>query len=104
MLGGAGLAVSASSTHASEAADFAAWVAGARAQREVVLPNGGQPASRGAWLDPRADEIVGGFFSGTRRTLEAPANSGGVGSKSGRGSDWSTCFALTPGKTRSSPS
>lgn len=70
MLGGAGLAVSATSKHPHDAAEFAAWVAGASAQREVVLPNGGQPASRAAWLDPEADELVGGFFSGTRRTLE----------------------------------
>ena len=70
VLGGAGLAVTATSKHPYDAADFAAWVAGASAQREVVLPNGGQPASRGAWLDPEADELVGGFFSGTRRTLE----------------------------------
>jgi multiple sugar transport system substrate-binding protein len=71
VLGGAGLAVSASCGHPNEAAEFAAWMAGAEAQRAVVLPNDGQPASRSVWLDAEADTVVGGFFSGTRTTIEA---------------------------------
>jgi multiple sugar transport system substrate-binding protein len=71
VLGGAGLAVSAHSTHPDEAAAFAAWMAGAEAQRTVVLPHGGQPASRSVWHDAEADRVVGGFFSGTRTTIEA---------------------------------
>jgi multiple sugar transport system substrate-binding protein len=71
VLGGAGLAVSASSKQAHEAAAFAAWIAGADVQRTVVLGNNGQPASRSVWLDPAADEVVGGFFSGTRATIES---------------------------------
>lgn len=70
MLGGAGLAVSATAVHPREAAQFAAWAAGADAQLRVVVPNGGQPASRTAWLDPAADEASGGFFGATRRALE----------------------------------
>lgn len=72
ILGGAGLAVSAESVRAGEAAAFAAWVCGPRAQADIVFPAGGQPASRAAWLDPALDAQVGGFFSGTRRTIESP--------------------------------
>ena len=71
VLGGAGLAISALSRHPEAAAAFAAWLAGAEAQRAVVLPHGGQPASRALWLDAEADAVVGGFFSGTRDTIES---------------------------------
>ncbi|MFI7066714.1 extracellular solute-binding protein [Kribbella sp. NPDC050124] len=71
VLGGAGLAVSASSKQANEAAAFAALMAGADVQRTIVLGNDGQPASRSVWFDPSADEVVGGFFSGTRTTIES---------------------------------
>ncbi|WP_410791844.1 extracellular solute-binding protein [Kribbella sp. C-35] len=71
VLGGAGLAVSAAGKHPDEAAAFAAWMAGADVQGTVVLGNDGQPASRSVWLDPAADEVVGGFFSGTRATIES---------------------------------
>jgi multiple sugar transport system substrate-binding protein len=71
ILGGAGLAVSASSAHASDAAAFAAWLSGAKAQREVVAPAGGQPGSRSAWLDPVVDRLTGGFTSGTLATMES---------------------------------
>jgi multiple sugar transport system substrate-binding protein len=70
-LGGAGLAVSSSSAHPAEAAAFAAWVTGSQAQVDVVFPNGGQPGSRAAWLDPRLDAAAGGFFSDTLATIEA---------------------------------
>jgi multiple sugar transport system substrate-binding protein len=71
ILGGAGLAVSAASPHRRAAADFAAWVSGAQAQREIVGPHGGQPGSASAWDDPGLDGACGGFLSGTRATIEA---------------------------------
>jgi len=71
VLGGAGLAVSATCPHPDEAAAFAAWIASREAQAEVVFPAGGQPASRSAWLDPGIDAASGGFFSGTRATIDA---------------------------------
>jgi multiple sugar transport system substrate-binding protein len=71
VLGGAGLAVSASSGRQGEAAVFAAWLSGAEAQRTVVAPAGGQPGSRSAWLDPEVDRLTGGFTSGTIATIEA---------------------------------
>jgi multiple sugar transport system substrate-binding protein len=71
VLGGAGLAVSAASTHAAEAAAFAAWASGRDVQRDIVGRNGGQPAHRSAWDDPDLDARAGGVYSGTRATIEA---------------------------------
>lgn len=70
ILGGAGIGVSARSAYPVEAAAFASWVSGTAVQRYVVLPNGGQPASAATWSDPTADAMVGGFFSGTRATMD----------------------------------
>lgn len=70
VLGGAGLAVSATSKHADEAAAFAAWVSEAEVQRVIVVPAGGQPGSRAAWTDPELDAAAGAFFSGTLATIE----------------------------------
>jgi multiple sugar transport system substrate-binding protein len=70
VLGGAGLAVTAAGRWPGEAAAFAAWIAGATAQRDIVCAHQGQPASTTVWADPSADRLVGGFFSGTRATIE----------------------------------
>lgn len=70
ILGGAGLAVSATSAHPDEAAAFAAFASGADAQRTLVGPAGGQPGSRTAWNDPDLDRAAGGFFAGTTATIE----------------------------------
>lgn len=71
ILGGAGLAVSGTSTNQKEAAEFAGWLASASVQRSIVFPAGGQPGSRSAWLDPDIDKAAGGFMSGTRATTES---------------------------------
>lgn len=70
ILGGAGLAVSATSEHPDEAAAFAAFASGPEAQRTIVGPAGGQPGSRTAWNDRALDRASGGFFSGTAATIE----------------------------------
>jgi multiple sugar transport system substrate-binding protein len=71
VLGGAGLAVSSASAHPVDAAAFAAWICSSAAQRRIVAPAGGQPASRSAWLDPEVDRLTGRFTSGTLATIEA---------------------------------
>jgi multiple sugar transport system substrate-binding protein len=65
ILGGAGLAVIATSEHAEDAAAFAAWASGAEAQAAFVVPNGGQPGSRTAWLAAEHP-----FFRDTLATIE----------------------------------
>lgn len=71
ILGGSGLAVSAASSSAGEAAAFARWVCDAETQPGLVGPAGGQPAHRAAWEDTALDAVCGRFFSRTRATLEA---------------------------------
>ena len=71
VLGGAGLAVSATSERPDEAAAFAAWASGADTQQTIVATHGGQPGSRSAWIDPALDAQAGGFYSRTLATIEA---------------------------------
>ena len=70
-LGGTGIAVSARSTHAGAAADFAFWAAGAEVQRGIYAQAGGQPGNAVAWDDALLDRAAGGFYSATRATLAA---------------------------------
>jgi multiple sugar transport system substrate-binding protein len=70
VLGGAGLAVSAGAVEPALAAAFAAWVCDAPAQRTVVLPHGGQPASRAVWSNPGRDRVATAFFHDTRSSME----------------------------------
>jgi multiple sugar transport system substrate-binding protein len=72
-IGGAGLGVSAQSKHAEAAEAFAAFMARSDTQCAVVARHHGQPAHRDAWHDAEIDRLFGGFFSGTRRTIEASA-------------------------------
>lgn len=69
ILGGAGLAVSAASRDAVLAAAFAAWLCEERAQRDVVLAHGGQPAHGAVWSAPRLAGAAGGFYADTRRSV-----------------------------------
>jgi multiple sugar transport system substrate-binding protein len=70
-LGGAGLAVSASSAHAEEACAYAAFTASPDVQRGPYVRGGGQPGHRAAWTDERADAIANGFFADTLDALDA---------------------------------
>jgi multiple sugar transport system substrate-binding protein len=69
-LGGTGIAVSARSAHVALACEFCWWVASGEVQAGLYVANGGQPAHAAAWDSARADELCGGFFSGTRRTMD----------------------------------
>lgn len=70
-LGGAGLAVSASTAHRDEALAYAAMVGDPGTQRADYLLSGGQPAAAAAWDDADANRITRDFFRSTRRTLDA---------------------------------
>ena len=70
LLGGAGIAVSAASTHLHEARAFAFWVASADTQAGVYYDGGGQPGNAAAWTDDRLNADSLDFFRGTRATLE----------------------------------
>jgi multiple sugar transport system substrate-binding protein len=70
VLGGTGLAISANCKHVAAALDYALFTANGQTQKNIYLQAGGQPAHRAAWDDSFADQLCGGFFSGTRSTQE----------------------------------
>jgi multiple sugar transport system substrate-binding protein len=70
-LGGAGLAVSASSPHAEAACAYAAFTASPRIQRTIYVEGGGQPGHRVAWTDPAVNDATGGFFRDTLAAIDA---------------------------------
>ena len=70
-LGGTGVAVSKNRGHCGEAVAYAKWLVAPRHQRGTYFREGGQPASLTAWTDLAVDCEAGGFFSGTRKTLES---------------------------------
>jgi multiple sugar transport system substrate-binding protein len=70
VLGGTGIAISASCKNVSAALDYAGFVAGGNAQKTIYLHAGGQPSHRAAWDDPAANALCGEFFSGTRLSQE----------------------------------
>ena len=69
-LGGAGIAVSARSSHVAESVDVAYWLASAEIQRGAYYELGGQPANAMAWEDPHVNADCLEFFTGTRATLD----------------------------------
>lgn len=71
LLGGAGIAVSATAIDVDAARRFACWLASGPTQRGVYFDHGGQPGHAEAWTDVRLNEETDGFFTGTRATLEA---------------------------------
>ncbi|WP_062467426.1 extracellular solute-binding protein [Demequina maris] len=70
LLGGAGIAVSARSSHMSEAVDHAFWVASGPVQESAYYDGGGQPGHADAWDSDRTNADSLDFFRGTRQTLE----------------------------------
>jgi multiple sugar transport system substrate-binding protein len=70
LLGGAGIAVSASSTQREEAVAHAFWLASAEVQAGPYFDGGGQPGNAVAWEDDRLNRETLDFFRGTRATLE----------------------------------
>jgi multiple sugar transport system substrate-binding protein len=69
-LGGAGIAVSASTRHPELARAAAATLAGAEAQSGPYTSGGGQPGNLRAWRSEAANAATHGFFRNTLRTLE----------------------------------
>ena len=68
-LGGTGIAVSAWSSCADAAVEFAYWVASDEVQRGLYAFGGGQPGNAAAWEDPAVNEPVFGFYRQTQATL-----------------------------------
>lgn len=69
-LGGAGLAISQNCKHRDIALEYALWVTGKECQRTLYVEAAGQPASKTAWLDSRANGLANGYFAETLPVLE----------------------------------
>ena len=69
-LGGAGIAVSASTQHPELATAVAATLAGAEVQSGPYTAGGGQPGNLRAWRSAAMNATTHGFFRNTLRTLE----------------------------------
>lgn len=70
VIGGTGIAVSASSPHRDLAVDYAFWVAGAECQAGLFFDAGGQPGNAVAWESEHCNAASRDFFRNTRDTLE----------------------------------
>jgi multiple sugar transport system substrate-binding protein len=96
VLGGTGIAISANCKNAAAALDYALFVASRGAQKGVYLHAGGQPSHRAAWEDALADQLCGGFFSGTalpqREAMIRPRYSGYVALQTDGGNALQECL------------
>ncbi|MCG8388830.1 MAG: ABC transporter substrate-binding protein [Cytophagales bacterium] len=70
VLGGAGIAVSATCKNKPGAVDFAAWVCGEYIQKGIYTRVQGQPGNIKAWEDPLANTLTHDFFTNTRHGLD----------------------------------
>lgn len=71
ILGGTGIAVSKRCVVTPALRTHLLWLMGEAAQRHFIPAQEGQPSLRAAWSDPAVDARWGGFYSGTRATLES---------------------------------
>lgn len=69
VLGGAGIAVTASCKEPQIAADFAAWICSNTIQSSIYVNAQGQPGNKFAWEDAAANKLTHNFFSNTLATL-----------------------------------
>jgi multiple sugar transport system substrate-binding protein len=70
VLGGTGIAISASSAHQNIALDYAFWIASAECQSGLYFNAGGQPGNAVAWESADCNTQCRNFFLNTRKTLE----------------------------------
>lgn len=71
VLGGTGLALTRRAAVSDALLDEIRTLMGLAAQTGLVPDEAGQPSARAAWTDPGIDARAGGFYGGTRETLEA---------------------------------
>jgi multiple sugar transport system substrate-binding protein len=70
LLGGAGIAISASCQAINEAASYLQWITSAECQRTLYFESGGQPGNRLAWTDGKVNAAASDFFLHTLKTLD----------------------------------
>ena len=69
-LGGTGIAITRRCPLEPALAAHLAWLLDPETQRTFIGAHEGQPSARRAWLDAELDELSGGFYLGTLRTIE----------------------------------
>ncbi|MCZ2722955.1 ABC transporter substrate-binding protein [Marinomonas sp. 15G1-11] len=69
ILGGAGVAVSAQTSHPDDAIKFATWISSEPIQSSIYLQNEGQPAHLGSWNKLKTDKLYHHFFNGVYNTM-----------------------------------
>ena len=70
VIGGTGIAISASCKNPTVAADYAFWIAGSECQKDLYFRSGGQPGHADAWESDECNAETRNFFRNTRETLE----------------------------------
>ena len=70
-LGGTGIAITRRCPLTPALAAHLAWLLEASTQATFIPRHEGQPSARAAWADASVDAAAGGFYSGTRATIEA---------------------------------
>lgn len=70
LTGGVGLAVSAHSARAAEAARFVLFASSLPTQRGTYVTAGGQSGRRSVWADPAVNARDGGFYADTLATMD----------------------------------
>lgn len=70
ILGGTGIAISASCQNASLALEYSLYISGSMCQRTSYGICGGQPARRSAWHDAQLNQITDDFFLRTAASIE----------------------------------
>jgi len=69
-IGGTGIALTRRSAPAPALLDHLRWLMSPETQSGFIPAHSGQPSARSAWSDPAVDSAAGGFYSGTRDTIE----------------------------------
>lgn len=70
LLGGAGLAITASCRTIHAACRYLQWVTSPECQRTIYFQAGGQPGNRLAWIDGTVNAAANSFFLNTLETLD----------------------------------
>ncbi|MDR5741044.1 MULTISPECIES: hypothetical protein [unclassified Caballeronia] len=70
VIGGTGIAISARCQVTPELLSHLRWLLSEDAQTTFIPRHAGQPSRRSAWRDEHVNEMTGGFFAHTARTLE----------------------------------
>ena len=69
VLGGAGIAITSSSSNVQEAANYAAWICTGEIQSSIYVNAQGQPGNKMAWENKHANAITNNFFASTMPSL-----------------------------------